>query len=179
MNPYLAPAPTAAQGTADPYASPPAGGYGSPPLGGYGPTTNQRVEVSDASVDMLRQTRPWVLFLSVMSFIGAGLTFLGGIAVMVFSGLAPTGSTMPSAALGAIYLPFSLLYIYPGLKLWSFASAIGRLVTSRSNIDLDAALTQQKSFWKYAGIATIVTIALYSIFFVGMIAVGVAAGLRH
>jgi hypothetical protein len=146
------------------------------------PYGDDRAGVSDAAVEMLRQTRPWVMFLSVMSFIGSGFMLLGGISMMALGALVPKGagaSPLPTAALGAVYLPMAFLYIYPALKLWSYGSAIGRLTTSRSSIDLEAALGQQKSFWKFAGITTIVLIALYIVFFIAMIAVGVAAAGRH
>jgi hypothetical protein len=120
------------------------------------------------------------MFLSVMAFIGSAFMLLGGIVMMALGALAPrAGSAMSPAVLGAIYIPMAFLYIYPGLKLWGFAGAINRLVSSRSTEDLEAALGQQKSFWKFAGIVTIVMIALYAIFFVGMIAVGIAAAGRN
>ncbi len=162
-NPYASPAQTAPYGSSEPYR------------------TDDRVEVSDTSVEMLRQTKPWVTLLSVISFIGAGFMLLGGISMMAMGAIAPAGSSpIPMAALGAGYIPFALLYVYPALKLWGYSSAIGRLVASRSSIDLEAALAQQKSFWKFAGISTIVMIVLYGLFIVGFMIVGMAAmGGRH
>jgi hypothetical protein len=162
-NPYASPAPTAPYGSAssEPYR------------------TDDRAEVSDAAVELLRQTKPWVTFLSVMSFIGAGFMALGGIFMIAAGAIAPSGSSAPAAALGVVYLPMAALYIYPALKLWGFSSSIGRLLASRSNMDLEAALGQQKSFWKFAGIMTIVMIALYAVFFVGIMVVGGFAAARH
>ena len=138
-----------------------------------------RAGVSEMAVETLRQTRPWVLFLSVMSFIGSAFMALGGLIMMVAGMFAPTTGPVSPMVLGLIYFPMALLYIYPALKLWGFGSAIGRLVASRQSVDLEAALSQQKSFWKFAGITTIVMIALYGLFFVGMIIVGVTAAGRH
>ena len=164
-NPYASPAPTA-----------PYGSVGQEPY-----RTDDRAEVSAAAVEMLRQTKPWVTFLSVMAFIGSAFMLLGGVSMMVLGAFVPSGgaSPIPAAALGAIYIPMALLYVYPALKLWGFSSAIGRLLASRSSMDLEAALGQQKSFWKFAGITTIVMIALYGLFFVGMIVVGISAAGRH
>ena len=169
MNPYSAPAPEG------PYGNPPAGGYGAGVSGG---SSGERAGVTDMTVEMLRQTKPWVMFLSVMSFIGSAFMLLGGIFMIVAGAFVPTGSGMSTSALGLVYLPMAFLYIYPALKLWSFGGAIGRLTQSRSAFDLEAALGQQKSFWKFAGITTIVMIALYGIFFIGVIVVGVAAAGR-
>jgi hypothetical protein len=169
-NPYASPAPTA------PYGSP------DPGMAGMPYRSDDRAEVSDAAVEMLRQTKPWVTFLSVLAFIGSGLMLLGGAAMMlmgVIAGGRRAGGALPSAALGALYIPLAILYIYPALKLWGFSSAIGRLLGTRSSLDLEMALEQQKSFWKFSGIAAIVMMVLYAFVFVGAIIVGVAAvGMR-
>jgi hypothetical protein len=173
-NPYLAPAETPAHDLNAP--SP----YGSG-MGAMQPVTGDRSEVSELALDILKQTRPWVMFLSVMSFIGSAFMLFGGIIIMVAGAFVPArnGASVPTAMLGAVYIPMSLLYIYPALKLWGFGSAIGRLLTSRAGVDLEAALRQQKSFWKFAGITTLVLIALYIVFFIGLVAVGVSAAGRH
>jgi len=163
-NPYASPAPTAPYGsTSEPYR------------------TDDRAEVTGAAVELLRQTKPWVTFLAVMSFLGAGFMLLGGISMVALGAVVPkSGATpIPMAAMGAGYIPFALLYVYPALKLWGFSSAIGRLLASRASIDLEAALAQQKSFWKFAGITTIVMLVLYGVFIVGFMVIGMAAMGRH
>jgi len=136
--------------------------------------------VTEQSVEMLRQTRPWVMLMGVLCFIGSAFMLLGGLAVIAMSALesAATKSVFPTAALGVIYIPLAGLYIYPGLKLTKYGGAIGRLLQSRAAPDLDAALEQQKSFWKFAGITTIVMIVVYILFFIGMMAVGVGTAMR-
>jgi hypothetical protein len=138
--------------------------------------------VSEGAVELLRQTRPWVLFFSILCFVGSGLMLLGGGLLLVAGAVAGAASTPVStpfspALLGAIYLPLAGLYIYPGIKLWAFAAAIARLLASRSPADLENALLHQKSFWKYSGIVAIAMIVLYALFFVGMIVVGVTAAM--
>jgi hypothetical protein len=167
MNPYLAPAPA---------ASYEAHAHGGAP---YGNAPDERgAQVSEAAVEVLRQTRPWVMFLGVMSFIGSAFMLLGGVLVMAAGSLAPSGAPFPSAALGAAYIPLAFVYIYPGMKLWSYGAAINRLLASRTSVDLEAALAQQKSFWKFVGILTVVMLALYALLFVGIMVVGIAAT-RH
>jgi hypothetical protein len=163
---------------APPYAPPP-GGYGQPPP--YAATAQPGVGVSPNSVELLRQTRPWVMFLSILMFIGSGFMLLGGIAMM---GMGATlggrgAGAFPGMILGAIYLPLAFVYIYPAVKLWSYASAIGRLNNSRMTEDLESALGHQKSFWKFCGILTIVLIALYIVFFLIAIVGGVMAAGSH
>ena len=167
MNPYSPPAPAMAP---YPVAPPP---YAAAPGG----------PVTDLTMDMLRQTRPWVIFLSILCFLGCGFALLLSLGMFAIGAAMPAamaggkGPPFSGALLGLVYLPFAFLYIYPGIKLWSYGSAIGRLLASRSTGDLEDALRHQKSFWKFSGIAAIVTIALYVLLVVGLVVAGVAAGL--
>ncbi len=159
MNPYAPPT--------SPYAPPPA--MAPPAPGGA---------VSEQSVEMLRQTRPWVMLMGVLCFIGSAFMLLGGLGMLAMGALA-TATTKSAApmALGVVYIPLAGLYVYPGLKLTKYAGAIGRLLQSRGPADLDAALLEQKSFWKFAGITTVVMIVLYIVLIIGMMAVGVGTAM--
>lgn len=130
--------------------------------------------VSDAAVELLRLTRPWVRLLGVLSFVASGLMFVLALLAVGFAALSPEAKGTP-AALGLLYLPLGLIYIYPGIKLWSYGAAIARLTSSRAVADLEDALGQQKSFWKFSGIAGIVLIVVYAIGFAVLMAVGAAA----
>ena len=129
--------------------------------------------VTDATMDLLRQTRPWVVLLGVLALIGSGLMFLFGLLAAI-AGLVMPNKGM-TAALGLAYVPLALLYVYPGIKLWRYGNAIARLTTSRSTSDLEEALGHQKSFWKFAGIASLVLIVVYVIGIVVVVAMGAVA----
>jgi uncharacterized membrane protein (DUF485 family) len=134
--------------------------------------------VSEQSVEMLRQTRPWVMLMGVLCFIGSAFMLLGGFAMLAMGALASaTAKSAAPMAVGVIYIPLAGLYVYPGLKLTKYAGAIGRLLQSRASADLDAALEQQKSFWKFAGITTVVMIVLYIFIIIGAMAVGVGSAM--
>lgn len=155
MNPYAPPT--------SPYAQAPAMAPAAP-----------GAMVSEQSIEMLRQTRPWVMLMGVLCFIGSAFMLLGGLGMMAMGALASaTAKSAAPMALGVVYIPLAGLYIYPGLKLTKYGGAIGRLLQTRASVDLDAALEQQKSFWKFAGITTIVMIVLYIVLIIGMMAVGV------
>jgi len=59
-----------------------------------------------------------------------------------------------------------------------YGSAIGRLLETRAGADLEDALLQQKSMWKFSGISAIVIIVLYILLFVVMIGVGVSGAMK-
>ena len=144
--------------------------------------------VAEAVISQLAGTKPWVRFFSVLTFIGAGLMLLGGVfmliagvagAAMGSSGGPGSPSSMGFASGGmmvgmaVIYLLLALLYIYPGIKLWKYASRIASLMYTRAEIDLETALNEQRAFWKFAGISVIVMIALY---IVAIVVIAITAG---
>jgi hypothetical protein len=134
----------------------------------------EATNVSEAAVDLLRQTRPWVMLLSALSFVASALMAVIGLFATGFAVLAP-GAKGTTALLGLVYLPLAAIYVYPGMKLWAFGGAIARLTASRSSADLEDALGQQKSFWKFSGIATLVIVALYAVGIFVLIAYGALA----
>ena len=156
----------------NPY-QPPAAAYGQPYPGAQALDPRASGEVSELAIELLRQTRPWVLFLSILAFLGSGFMLIAGVA---FAGIGlASGSGGLQGAVGLMYLPIGLIYVYPAIKMWAYGSAISRLGISRATVDLESALAQQKSLWKFLGIAVIVMIALYIVMF-GVIAVMAVRG---
>ena len=84
---FAAPAPAAAPA---PFAAPL--GYATP-----GSMTNSGVALTTRSMDMLRQTRPWARFLSIMMLIGAGLMLVGGFAMMVMGAGSSAAARRPAS----------------------------------------------------------------------------------
>jgi hypothetical protein len=122
-----------------------------------------------------------------MIFIGAGFMLLAA-AGMLMVGMAGAsmgargGASGLSAGLGmgiaAIYGAMAFLHIYPGIKLWKFASSIAALLRSGSDADLVEALNQQRAFWRFTGIVILVIMILYALVIVGMIFFGSLAAFK-
>ncbi len=113
----------------------------------------------------LNQTRPWARFLSIMVFISAAFTLLGGLMVILvgitgnlIGGGNETLSQLPGGGftLGLVYLVMAVLFVPPGIFLSRYASAIKTLESTPSALALEKALKYQKSFWRYIGILTVV-----------------------
>ncbi len=127
--------------------------------------------VTPAILDSMRQTRPWVLFLSILGFIGAGFMILGSIGILI------AGSAMGGAELGVIaivYVVMAVVYIFTSLYLYRYASSIKMLLGGYGVHALEEALAHQKSFWKLVGIMAAVGMVVYALAIVAMIAVGAA-----
>ena len=131
----------------------------------------------DRAADMLRQTKPWVRFISVMLFIVGGFMVLAGLFVM----LAGAAAKLPGGfggAIGFIYIVMAVLYILPAVFLWTYADRISIFLRKRSPGRLASALEAQKSFWKLAGILMLIVLCMYAVIIVFVLLAGVAATVR-
>lgn len=162
----------------NPYSTPAANLYGAASGGGVD-------AVSPGTIAQLAGTKPWVRFISVMLWIGVGLMILvsigmGAVMAMGFASQAKTGpfGGAEMIALVVLYGVMAFLYIYPAMKLWAFANRIGSLNSTRSVADLDAALNEQRRFWKFFGVLIIIMICIYIIFIIGMIGFGATAAMK-
>lgn len=158
--------------------------YHAPAVPPHLPVASGSGLVTEGVLRQLAGTKPWVRTLSVFTFIGAGFCVLGAIGMLFLGGLGAVLNASPSQAMpgsgvlmaaSAGYLVVALLYIYPGIKLWKYASRIGGLLNSRSAIDLETALNEQRVFWKFAAISLIALIVLY---FVAAIGFGIYTSLQ-
>jgi len=157
--------------------STPTNPYSAPVSNPYGSGTGSTDAVSPSTISALVGTKPWVRFLSIMLWIGIGLMLLGAAFIAIASATGLPGSSGRNPLGGpemilitVIYAVLALIYIYPAIKLWAYGSRIGALSVTRSLADLDAALTEQRRFWKFAGIIMIILICTYIIMFIGIFA---------
>jgi hypothetical protein len=121
--------------------------------------------LTEVMLDALRKTRPWVRFLSVLGFLFVGLMILAAVLVVgfgVYHMKDDAGEGWIAVVLGVLYLGFAIIYLFPVRYLSRYASAITDALQGPSQTEaVERALRNQKSFWKFAGILTVVTILLY------------------
>ena len=142
--------------------------------------------VSAAAVQQLAATKPWVRFMSVITFVcagfmliaAAGMVMMGSMGAMSKGGAAFPFTGVMGFGIAVIYAALSLIYIFPGVKLWKYANAIGMLIQSGREGDLVAALNHQRSFWKFVGILVLSMLVLYLVIIVFVTVGGVAAASR-
>ncbi len=120
----------------------------------------------DAAAQMLRQTKPWVRLISVMTFVGSAFMVLSGGFLLLASIAGLAGGPelgIPlngGAVIGVIYIVMSFLYILPAVYLWRYANRIGSFDLERSPRSLASALEAQKSFWRFCGIVMVVYLVI-------------------
>lgn len=164
--------------TIDPYSSPAAFDSSSGFTSGTG--------VSQGVVRQLAGTKPWVRFMSVLMFLGAGFMLLLAIIMLVAGGAMTAtaksgGAALPAgmmAGLAVLYAVLAGVYIYPALKLWKYASRIGALVTTGATMDLESALNEQRAFWKFIGIAMIAMFVLYIVVVIAAVGFGAFGAMK-
>ncbi|WP_298611786.1 DUF5362 family protein [uncultured Thiothrix sp.] len=134
--------------------------------------------MSERVVASLRKTRPWVLFIAILGFIGAAFTLIASIPMLLGGGMMGMGGmggldagagfagTGFMIGMGVMYLLIAVLYFIASLYLLRYANAIKRAVTGLNASDMEAALEAQASFWKLVGILAIVSIVLMIVFMV-------------
>jgi hypothetical protein len=117
--------------------------------------------ITSAMTEYLKQTKPWVRFISILLFIGIGLLVLGGLVIMISAGAMSSGGSspfgaVPAALIGSIYAVLGLLYFFPALFLFRYADGIKKALTVDLVGGMEDALRNQKSFWRFLGILMLI-----------------------
>jgi len=122
-------------------------------------------------MNSLRATRPWTRFLSVLGFIGTGLTVLMGLGIVVGGNFFPIPSQAPPLLyVGIFWILTSFLYLVPSIWLYKYSNAIDSFLKRGDSVQLGKAIAYQKSFWKFVGILLLVFIIIGVLVILGIIA---------
>ena len=132
--------------------------------------------ITGEMIEAMRGTKSWVMLIGVLMFIAAVFTVIAAVAMM-FGGsmMGRTAAGAPPTALfmgmGVAYLFFALIYVFLGLHLVKYSSAIGRLLASGQSADMEDALNQQRKFWKLSGVLALIMIVFFVIAMIAAIAI--------
>ncbi len=127
------------------------------------------VIVTGSMIESMRSTKPWTMLISILGFVMVGFMVLFGAGFTFFAGMfMPQQQSAPASIMGVLYILLSAVYFVPALYLYRYSSAIARFLANNGANDLESALAHQKSFWKFSGIMTLISIV------VGVLAIGAA-----
>ncbi|MFO7567974.1 MAG: hypothetical protein R6X02_35360 [Enhygromyxa sp.] len=115
--------------------------------------------VSDRTVAALRKTRPWVVFVAVISFVGAGFGLLGGLVLVT-----------QSVGEGLVAIFGSVLVLLPGVAMIRYSQAINRLLHGGGVAELEQSMEAQASVWQIFGIYLLIYLVLVVLAVLGMLA---------
>lgn len=127
---------------------------------------NPQLIINDNGREYLKTASKWATFLAIMGFIGTGFMILAGLFISLLSPLSskinqPFG--FPFWILGLVYVLLALVYLFPALYLFNFASKVKTALYSLNQDVFDNGLRNLKMMFKFMGIMTIVLIMTYII----------------
>lgn len=124
--------------------------------------------MTDSIIGSLRKTRPWVLLLAILGFIGSAFIVIAAVPMLLGGGMMGSGMDGMDGlgvfgggmmiGMGVFYLVLGVVYFMASLYLLRYAGSIKRAVAGMQVGDLETALSQQASFWKLMGILTLISI---------------------
>jgi len=132
---------------------------------------NSQIVITSQAKSFLKETASWAQFLAIIGFIGLGFLVLVGISMNYIMG--SLGDTeafgfYPTTYLTAFYLILALLYFFPVLNLYRFASNTKQALRTNDTQKLTEALGYLKSHYKIIGLITATFMALYILMIVGI-----------
>jgi len=153
------------QGTANPYASPQQTGFGIS-------NDDEQLNFTPRMLQLLSETKPWLLFMGVLGYIAAGIMVLGCIGMFASALIGGRRGFPPVAFSMGMLLVFgaiTVIYFVTAHSLWTYGSKLGQVVHTRSKSEMEKALTAQKTFWRIVGIGALVMLIIYAILLFGAI----------
>ncbi|MCL1993654.1 MAG: hypothetical protein FWG66_11985 [Spirochaetes bacterium] len=122
----------------------------------------------------------WLRFVGILLLIKSGLFILGGlvfsIGILVASGFTYVYDDYGLEFMGLAFALLGAVFFFPARYVYRFGTKIRKYRFSKKDGDMESALKNNKSFWKFAGILCIVFLALIPLFLVLAIAGGILAG---
>ncbi len=138
--------------------------------------------ITERMISSIKNASSWVRFLSICGFIYAGLILVPTVLMLVlFPFAGPLRDNLFAAEIGidgalfgfilfCVVLILGAVIIIPLLFLHNFGSKMRMFVQTNNTSALELAFKNNKSFWKFCGIFTIISLALIP---VSLIIIGV------
>jgi hypothetical protein len=141
--------------------------------------SRQGAALSEPMITYLKQASPWLRFIGILGFIGAGLICLFGILSAVFSSvgavLAENLGFLPAGFISLVYVALAALTFFPARFTYLFGDKLRAYMHSGADWDLEQAFRNNKSLWKFTGILCIIYLAIIPVGIIGVIIAAVSA----
>lgn len=147
---------------------------------------NTELKLTPLSLDYLNQTRKWTYFLSIVGFVSCGLIALIGLFFGTFMSFMDEFSndlnrrtSLPSGALffiTVIYLVLAFIIFLMYRYLYRFSVQLKAALNSNDVAVLEDSLKNLKSYWKFLGMFTLISLVIYAIGIIITLILAVVAG---
>jgi hypothetical protein len=128
----------------------------------------------------LKETAKWAKFMSIMGFIFCGLfvlvaLFAGTFLSAAFSSFGAAGSAMGGAMVSVLYIAIALIYFFPCLYLFNFATKMQTALRNNDQELMNVSFKNLKSCYRFMGILMIIGLGFWAL---GIIAVVLGGTMR-
>ncbi len=128
------------------------------------------LQVDNGNIPYLTEAAKWAKFLGILGFILCALMIVGGLFAGTFFASLPEFNASLSAmgSAGGIFITvwlilFALLYFFPSLYLFNFASKMQTALRINDQVYLNASFKNLKSCFKFWGILLVIVLCIYAI----------------
>lgn len=136
-------------------------------------------EMFEQSKKYLLSTSKWMKFMAIIMSISVAMMVVVAIVMLAGSTIMnqiPGFESFPAWIFGLLYLIIAVIYIFPLIYMFRASSAAREVVEANDNEMMVEFLKNNKSFWKFCGIFTIVMLGFCALVVpVCVIALAVAA----
>lgn len=131
------------------------------------------LQLSDQTINHLDETRKWTTFLSILGFVFLGLLIIFGLFFgRIFSRFGNMQMIPFAGLIGIIYIIMAIIYFFPIYYLYMFSSYAKKACETRNPTDMEKAMQNLKSHFKFIGILIIVVLSLYLLIFLIALSTG-------
>ena len=145
----------------------------------------EKAALTDTMLGYLREASPWMRFIGIVGFVGCGFMAIFGIAAIAGMGaLVSMAESIPelgafgnifttafSVSMGFNFLIVAVLLFFPALFTWNFGAKLKSWFQGGKEQELELALKNNKSLWKFYGVLTIINLSFIPI----LIVIGIIA----
>lgn len=133
------------------------------------------LQIDNGNIPYLTEAAKWGKFLAIIGFIMCGLliltgffagSILAGSFAEVDSELGSSMSGLGTTFFAVLYTAMALLYFFPSLYLYNFASKMRTALLNNDQLSLNTSFKNLKSCLKFWGILFIIVLCLYAVIIV-------------
>lgn len=132
------------------------------------PATDVDDNVIQDIVRSFQKTRSWISFFGVLSYLGAVVLVIAGVALLLFASAGKSEMAIMRTigpGIFVVYLIIGAAYAAFGSRLFRYRDAIDNVIRSDGRMEYIAeAVERQANFWTLAGQTAIVIMGMYMIF---------------
>lgn len=123
--------------------------------------TNSNVMLSQSSIMNLRNTVPWIKFISIMGFIACGFLVIAALVMLIFGFSYGTRyGTGMTLGLFFVYIIMALIILFPNIYLYKYGLSVREFCELNDNNSLDKAFIMQRKYWQYMGVLLIIYLVI-------------------